>query len=165
VQYNVGIAYLLWLISGCGVFGFHRFYLGKIASGALWFCTGGLFLVGAITDFFRMPRLVEEANIRAGVQAAMAFRTLGAAGLAVQQVGGKQKESAEKTILRVAQRNHGAVTPGEVALEGDLSIDEARKALEKLASAGNAEMRVRSSGVVVYFFAEFADEKKDDFAV
>ena len=39
------------------------------------------------------------------------------------------------------------------------------KELDKLASAGNAEMRVRSSGVVVYFFGEFAREGKDDFAV
>ena len=165
MQYNVGIAYFLWLISGCGMLGFHRFYLGKVASGALWFCTGGLFLIGAISDFFRIPRLVDEANVRVNVQAAMAFRNYAAQGMIGGGGGAKAKESPEKTILRIAQKNGGSVTPGEVALEGDLGIDEARKELDKLASAGNAEMRVRSSGVVVYFFGEFAREGKDDFAV
>ena len=51
-MYNVAIAYLLWLFSGCGALGFHRFYLGKIPSGLLWMFTGGLGLVGAFYDFF-----------------------------------------------------------------------------------------------------------------
>jgi hypothetical protein len=46
-----------------------------------------------------------------------------------------------------------------------MSIDEARKLLEKMAAKGDAEMRVRSSGVVVYFFPEFAKDGRDDFAV
>ena len=39
------------------------------------------------------------------------------------------------------------------------------KQLEKMAASGNAEMRVRSSGVIVYFFPEFAPDANDDFAV
>ncbi|MGO8694250.1 MAG: TM2 domain-containing protein [Rectinemataceae bacterium] len=164
MQYNLGVAYLLWLLSGFGIGGFHRFYLGKVASGALWLCTGGLFFIGAITDFFRLPALVHEANIRASVEAAMA-RGLGGFGPGASPVEARVKESPEKTILRVAHENGGAVTPGEVALKGDMSIAEAQKELEKLAAAGNAEMRVRSSGVVVYFFPEFAAEGKNDYAL
>ncbi len=33
-----------------GFFGLHRFYVGKIGTGILWFFTGGLFLVGQIVD-------------------------------------------------------------------------------------------------------------------
>jgi len=164
VQYSLAVAYFLWFISGFGMLGFHRFYLGKVGSGALWFLTGGFFLFGAITDFFRLPGLVQEANIRAGVQAAMSYRGFGAFAPAPPPAA-RVKETPEKTILRVARKNGGSVTPGEVALEGDLSIEEARKTLDKLASTGSAEMRVRSSGVVVYFFPEFAAEGKDDFAV
>jgi hypothetical protein len=32
-----------------------------------------------------------------------------------------------------------------------------------MAAAGNAEMRVRSSGVVVYVFPEFSEGGKDDY--
>ena len=33
-----------------GVFGGHRFYVGKIGTGILWLCTFGLFTIGAIYD-------------------------------------------------------------------------------------------------------------------
>jgi hypothetical protein len=63
-MYGIGIAYLLWLISGCGALDFHRFYLGKIPTGLLWMMTGGLGMVGSIYDFFTLPGQVREANIR-----------------------------------------------------------------------------------------------------
>lgn len=34
-----------------GLLGIHRFYVGKIGTGILWLCTGGLAGVGAIVDF------------------------------------------------------------------------------------------------------------------
>jgi hypothetical protein len=34
-----------------------------------------------------------------------------------------------------------------------------------MAASGNAEMRIRSSGVIVYFFPEFARDGNNDFAV
>jgi len=63
-MYSVGIAYLLWLVSGFGALGFHRFYLGKFFTGLLWMFTGGLGMIGAIYDFITLPGQVLEANIR-----------------------------------------------------------------------------------------------------
>ena len=37
-----------------GVLGIHRFYVGKIGSGILWFFTGGLFMIGWIYDIIKI---------------------------------------------------------------------------------------------------------------
>ena len=165
LKYSLPVAYALWAISGGGALGLHRFYLGKAGTGFIWLFSGGLAGIGCIYDLFTLPRQVQEANMRYNAEAALA---LGAgamrdrygepSGLSYRKV-----ESPEKTILRVARKNGGQVTPGEVAIEGDLSVDEARKELDKLAKNGMAEVRVRSSGVIVYYFPEFASGDKSDF--
>jgi TM2 domain-containing membrane protein YozV len=47
-----------------GLFGIHRFYLGKILTGLLWFFTGGLFLIGWLYDFWTLNEQVDELNRR-----------------------------------------------------------------------------------------------------
>ena len=161
MRYNLGFAYLLWLFSGFGCLGFHRFYLGKVGTGVLWLISGGLGGVGCLYDLVTLPRQVREANIAYQAKLGLAY----AGAPSYYAASAPKSESPEKTVLRVAKKNGGFVTPGEAALDGDISVDEARKLLEKMAASGNAEMRVRSSGVVVYFFPEFAREGQDDFAV
>ena len=165
MRYNVGVAYLLWLFSGFGALGFHRFYLGKVGTGLLWLFTGGLAGLGCIYDVITLPRQVSEANIGARVRAEIAYENSRGFPAYGGGQGAPRAENPEKTVLRVARKNGGFVTPGETALEGDITVDEARKLLEKMAASGNAEMRVCSSGVVVYFFPEFASDGNNDFAV
>jgi len=62
IMKSKGIAYLLWLLSIFGVLGFHRFYLGKIGTGILWFFTGGLLGLGALIDLFTLGGKVEQYN-------------------------------------------------------------------------------------------------------
>jgi TM2 domain-containing membrane protein YozV len=57
-----GIAYLLWLISFFGWFGFHRFYLRKIGTGILWIITGGVFGIGSLIDLFTLGGQVDQYN-------------------------------------------------------------------------------------------------------
>ncbi len=47
-----------------GVFGIHRFYMGKIGTGILWLLTGGLFFIGWVYDFFTLNEQVDELNRR-----------------------------------------------------------------------------------------------------
>ncbi|GHV42992.1 hypothetical protein AGMMS50268_04210 [Spirochaetia bacterium] len=171
-MYSVGIAYLLWLVSGCGALGFHRFYLGKIPTGLLWMCTGGLAMVGSVYDFFTLPGQVREANLRNALYMSMNSR---------QNVGdshGKwryvndgearvvhEKESIERTILKLARENKGVLTASEVALSANIPIEEAKKTLDTLVSKGFAELRVRKSGTLVYTLPEMMDrdEPLEDF--
>lgn len=55
------LGYLFWVI---GFTGAHRFYYGKPLTGALWFFTGGLLLIGWIVDLFLIPAMSDEASGR-----------------------------------------------------------------------------------------------------
>jgi len=54
---------LAWILQTFfGVFGLHRFYLGRWKSGLLYLFTGGVFGVGWLIDFWQMNEMVDEAN-------------------------------------------------------------------------------------------------------
>jgi TM2 domain-containing membrane protein YozV/predicted transcriptional regulator len=165
-MYSVGIAYLLWLFSGFGVLGFHRFYLGKIPTGLLWMCTGGLGTIGAIYDFFTLPGQVREANIRSAIfnrsrpkMQNQSWRYVNDGEAHVVASNGK-KESVERIILKLAKENKGILTVSEVALQANIPVDQAKKDLDALVQKGMAELRIRQSGAIVYTLPDFLD--KDD---
>lgn len=64
--HSVPIGYFLWIF---GFTGSHRFYYGRPVTGTIYFFTGGLFLIGWIIDFFKIPTMEREADLtyRAGV--------------------------------------------------------------------------------------------------
>jgi TM2 domain-containing membrane protein YozV len=53
------------LLTFLGLFGIHRFYLGKWLTGLLWMVTGGLFLLGYLFDYWTLNEQVDERNRRA----------------------------------------------------------------------------------------------------
>lgn len=59
-KYDYNAAWIL--LTFLGVFGLHRFYLGKWISGLVWLCTGGLFTVGLLYDFWTLNDQVSEVN-------------------------------------------------------------------------------------------------------
>lgn len=59
-RYNYSVAWLL--LAYLGIFGVHRFYLGKWITGIIWLCTGGFFLLGYLYDFLNINEMVSEQN-------------------------------------------------------------------------------------------------------
>lgn len=57
---NFTVAWIL--LTFLGVFGIHRFYLGKWVTGILWLCTGGFFLLGWLYDLWTLNGQVSEYN-------------------------------------------------------------------------------------------------------
>ena len=50
------------LLTFLGVFGIHRFYMGKILTGVLYLLTGGVFLLGIVYDFWTLNEQVNTLN-------------------------------------------------------------------------------------------------------
>ena len=61
--YDYNVAWIL--LTFLGIFGGHRFYLGKWLSGLLWLCTGGLLLLGVVYDFWTLNDQVTIRNATA----------------------------------------------------------------------------------------------------
>lgn len=59
-----GIGYVLWLLCFAGLFGVHRFYMGKWVTGLVWFFTFGLLGVGQLIDLLLIPSMADRANRR-----------------------------------------------------------------------------------------------------
>lgn len=55
------IGYILWIF---GFIGSHRFYYGKPVSGTIYFFTLGLLFIGWIVDFFLIPSMDKESDLK-----------------------------------------------------------------------------------------------------
>lgn len=59
-SYDFDVAWLL--LTFLGLFGIHRFYLGKWGTGLLWLFTGGLLGIGWAYDFCTLNGKIDELN-------------------------------------------------------------------------------------------------------
>jgi TM2 domain-containing membrane protein YozV len=57
---NYSVAWIL--LTYLGIFGIHRFYLGKWVSGILYMLTGGFFLIGVGYDFWTLNDQIAKRN-------------------------------------------------------------------------------------------------------
>ena len=58
IDYNIGWVALTFL----GLFGIHRFYMGKFVTGLLYIFTGGFFAFGIVYDFWTLNEQIDEIN-------------------------------------------------------------------------------------------------------
>lgn len=57
---NYSVAWIL--LTFFGIFGLHRFYMGKWISGLVWLLTLGLFFVGILYDYWTLNEQIDEVN-------------------------------------------------------------------------------------------------------
>lgn len=50
------------LLTFLGVLGIHRFYMGKWITGLIYLCTGGLFLLGILYDYWTLNSQIDDLN-------------------------------------------------------------------------------------------------------
>ena len=60
LDYNIAWLLLVFL----GVFGIHRFYMGKVVTGIIWLLTGGLFGLGWLYDLWTLNGQISEINLQ-----------------------------------------------------------------------------------------------------
>lgn len=172
------ITYLLWLFGG--LLGAHRFYLGRYGTAILYFFTGGFLGIGWLIDLFRIPGMVENENLKWQLKqgATVNINIQGASGpqVAIESFSPAQKpppaipashqqrdaqpsvdpeKKLENTILTLARKFRGQLTPLELAANSSLSLDEADKALENIVRKGYANMKVTDEGTIIYEFPGF----------
>lgn len=59
-EINYTIAWVL--LTFLGVFGVHRFYMGKWITGIIYLCTGGLFFIGYLYDYCTLNEQISLEN-------------------------------------------------------------------------------------------------------
>lgn len=157
---NLGIAYILAVIMP--MFSLHRHYLGKHGSAILqmllWFV--GIGAIWFFVDLITMRSLVNEANMSIGAydKVNIYIKDDGFHYVTnrTRKIENKKEtnESKENKILKIAKKYNGRITVTQVALETDLSLEEAEKMLKDLVRKGYVNMNVNDNGVIIYEFYE-----------
>ncbi len=72
-----------------------------------------------------------------------------------KQLQAAQSETRERVVLRLAKAESGRLTPAVVAVNSELTIDDAEAQLREFADKGYAELNITEDGRIEYLFPEF----------
>lgn len=146
-------SYLFWLLFFMGFGGIHRLYNGKIGTGLLWLCTGGLFGIGQIVDLLLIPDMAAERRIRLLAKSG-ALRPGMAMGQAVAaQPVALTADQQMVRLLEIARERGGKLTVPQAVMAMQLSFDEVEALLLEMHRKGYAAMdNDLETGVIVYEF-------------
>jgi TM2 domain-containing membrane protein YozV len=160
-------AYLLACIPPLLPFGAHKHYLGEHTSGVIYFFawwTGIWGLIWFISDLVTMKDKVKRANQKIKLHNQIVRAYLNEYTESESVIKGDhtnklitKKASVEDQILNLAQEKNGRITATDVAMNTELTIEEADKLLKKLAESSYVSMEVSDKGVIYYEFVELID--------
>jgi hypothetical protein len=173
------LAYALWLIGG--IFGLHKFYLGRPLMGLVYFFTfGGGFGIGWLLDFFTLPRQVQVANLieqhRAESLALTLRREFDNMKRQLNVLLSTDKRPRSPTtpppfptkeplavsddalmlqLLRAAQKHGGRLSVTAGVIETGVAFADVERVLQHMLQSGYVYMdNDPATGVVVYVFKE-----------
>jgi TM2 domain-containing membrane protein YozV len=150
------VSYILCGAGFLGIGGLHRLYNGKIGTGLLWLCTGGLFYIGQLVDLVIIPNMVDEyeqkLRLKAGVSSAgipMNERIF------ISQVHQPNGKPLVVQLIEAAEANGGSLTVIQGVRATGSGIVEVETILREMLQSDH--LRIGNdpiSGVVTYYFDE-----------
>jgi TM2 domain-containing membrane protein YozV len=150
------VSYLLCGAGFFGIGGLHRLYNGKIGTGLLWLCTGGLFYIGQVVDLLIIPNMVDEyeqkLRLKAGVSSAgipMNERIF------ISQVHQPNGKPLIVKLIEAAEANGGSLTVTQGVKATGASLIEVETMLKEMLQSNHVRIGNNPiSGVVTYYFDE-----------
>ena len=150
------VSYILCGAGFLGIGGLHRLYNGKIGTGLLWLCTGGLFYIGQLVDLVIIPNMVDEyeqkLRLKAGVSSAgipMNERIF------ISQVHQPNGKPLIVKLIEAAEANGGSLTVTQGVKATGASLIEVETMLKEMLQSNHVRIGNNPiSGVVTYYFDE-----------
>jgi len=150
------VSYLLCGAGFFGIGGLHRLYNGKIGTGLLWLCTGGLFYIGQVVDLLIIPNMVDEyeqkLRLKAGVSSAgIPINER----LFISQVYQPNGKPLIVKLIEAAEANGGSLTVTQGVKATGASLVEVETMLKEMLQSNHVRIGNNPiSGVVTYYFDE-----------
>lgn len=150
------VSYILCGAGFLGIGGLHRLYNGKIGTGLLWLCTGGLFYIGQLVDLVIIPNMVDEyeqkLRLKAGVSpAGIPINER----IFISQVHQPNGKPLIVQLIEAAEANGGSLTVTQGVKATGASLVEVETMLKEMLQSNHVRIGNNPiSGVVTYYFDE-----------
>ncbi|MBH8573307.1 TM2 domain-containing protein [Nostocaceae cyanobacterium CENA369] len=148
------VSYILCAVGFMGIGGLHRLYNGKIGTGLLWLCTGGLLYVGQFVDLFLVSNMVDdyELNLRAKAGLSPLGVPLNKAAIATQVYRPTGNQLMVK-LIEVAETRGGSLTVTQGVKATGASFAEIEATLKEMYKSGYVKIdNDPITGAVTYHF-------------
>jgi TM2 domain-containing membrane protein YozV len=149
-------SYILCAAGFFGIGGLHRLYNGKIATGLLWLCTGGLLYIGQLVDLLLIPNMVDEyeqnLRLKAGVSPLGLPINQPIVNSQIYRPTGNQ---LMVKLLEAAETKGGSLTVTQGVKATGASFQEVEKVLKEMLKSGYVRIdNDPITGAVTYHFHE-----------